>query len=310
LLYTLAYSGVSHGVAFQNELDAILATARSSRAEPDDADTDLGEGNEIEDTTKAPQNWAGHWSTDMGLLRMVQIDREVHGQFEDSVNQSATAHSFLGVITTDPRTLVGEIALTAGQAGFKITLNNRGLFRGFWWWSDARDKVPWSGKRTLQLNQTSHFGGAVSVHGDMTATGVVKAAALGSSTLTSPSRQESLPYLLSALSCHWKRTQLDPSCGAAEDPDVSGSSWGGMANVKAVEVEEEALKIEFSTAYAGSPICFVSFGGKETTLDYSIDTNPDHAKIFLKKNGCCATAWKNFDGKFSLICHGATSQNL
>jgi len=304
---TATYSSDSaHAAGFQKELDAILANARQV-SRPTDADTDLGEDDAVEDS-QPPQKWAGHWTTDMGLLRMVQIDREVHGKFEDSVNQSATASSFLGVITTDPHTLVGEIALTSGQAGFKVTLEDGGIFRGFWWWSDARNKVPWSGKRTLELNQTSQFGGAVSVHGDIAATGVVAAAAVSSSTLTSPRRQHSLPYLLSALSCHWKRTQLDAACGATEDPDASSSTWGGMANVKSAKVEDEALKVSFSTAYAGSPVCFVSFAGKETTLDYSIDTHPDYALIFLKKNGCCATAWKTFDGKFSLMCHGATSQ--
>ena len=44
LLFTRTYSDVSHRAAFQNELDSILATARSSRTPTDDADTDLGEG--------------------------------------------------------------------------------------------------------------------------------------------------------------------------------------------------------------------------------------------------------------------------
>ena len=61
---------------------------------------------------------------------------------------------------------------------------------------------------------------------------VVDAAAVLSSTLTYPSRQQALPYLMSALSCRWERTQLEPSCGAAEEAEASASTWGGMANIK------------------------------------------------------------------------------
>ena len=121
------------------------------------------------------------------------------------------------------------------QAGFKLSLDKPEEFRGFWWWEDSKDKMPWSATRSTALNETAQFEGAITVHGDVEATGVLGAAGIQSSTVTTPTVQESLGYQISAISCHWKRTELDPSCGAPSSKQPS-STWGGMANVKVISL--------------------------------------------------------------------------
>eukprot|EP00658_Telonema_sp_P-2_P059532 TRINITY_DN4853_c0_g1_i6.p1 TRINITY_DN4853_c0_g1~~TRINITY_DN4853_c0_g1_i6.p1 ORF type:complete len:328 (-),score=91.17 TRINITY_DN4853_c0_g1_i6:332-1246(-) len=281
-----------------------LTTARSASA-PRDRDVDLGEGTGAVSSGMGPSPWTGTWETDIGVLALSQIDRQVQGRFDEA----RSGISLYGIVTTDPSTLVGEIRMVAGSGGFKVSLDEQGVFRGFWWWPDSSDKMPWSGKRGIAANLTAEFKGTVEVHGDVTSRGMLTGAAVRSSTMTSPSIQESQPYLLSAVSCNWRRTELDPTCGTA-DGKGAGSTWGGLANVNNVASTTDGLKVEFETVYAGDPICFVSFGGKHTKLDYSVDTHPEYAEIFLKKNGCCESTWKEFDGKFSLVCHGAAAQNI
>jgi len=278
---------------FQAEIDTILADARASRR-ISDMDTDLGESQSAESDELG---WAGEWKTDMGQLILTQVDREVYGTFESS----STATSLLGIITSDPSTLVGEIQMSQGQAGFKLVLN-KDKWTGAWWWPNSKDKMPWTAGRSEELNSTVAFDGPINVGGSIEAQGMLGASGLQSSTLTTPSTQESLAYMISAVSCGWRRVALDPSCGAGE-----GATWGGMANVKGVSAEGPSLNVQFTKGYAGSPICFVSFGGKNTKLDYSIDTSPGGVSIFLNKNGCCSSEWQEFDGKFSLMCHGAAA---
>ena len=73
---------------FEKELKAILANARTQGGD----DTDLGEGwlhpgdyrlDHAGDQLSSPSStssspWAGHWKTDMGVLMLTQIEREVN----------------------------------------------------------------------------------------------------------------------------------------------------------------------------------------------------------------------------------------
>ena len=53
-------------------------------------------------------------------------------------------------------------------------------------------------------------------------------------------------------------------------------------------MDGDKLVVSFSALYMGSPFCFVSFGGAETTNHYSLNAHPDRVDIFLKKKAGCA----------------------
>lgn len=163
------------------------------------------------------------------------------------------------------------------------------------------------------MNETSTFSGNMDVEGDIKATGIkasgsVSAGGISSSTITSPRVQKATSYLLSGVSCHWQRKEFDKACGTvSKGVAPATASWGGQANFKSAKATGSKLTIQFTRPYSGSPFCFVSFGGADTTNSYSINAYTDRVEIHLKKKGCCSMNWADFDEKVSLVCHGAGS---
>jgi len=280
------------------------------------AQPELGEGGNTTNTSsREPRlgksqdiRWAGRWETDMGVLLLEQIDREVYGKFEERKG------SIAGIVTTDPRVLIGQLTQVASTGGFKIEQGHQNdakqaqKFAGHWWKSGSKDRLPWSGKQSFAANESQHFYGDVQIDGalrpgSVEASGTFSAArGISSATIAQPSSQSQMPYLLSGINCKWKRTAFDSACGQS---GKTAASWGGFSNIKGATAQGNELTVAFNRSYAGAPFCFVSFGGAETMASYSLDAKPNTAHIFLKRKGCCAMDWSEFAEHVSLVCHGA-----
>lgn len=274
------------------EVEQINDTGNNTSAEP--------ESMNLEPETVV---WAGRWETDMGSLLLEHIGREVFGKLEQSKG------AFSGVTTTDPGVTIGQLHMTAFKGGFRIKLQgeNAQEFSGYWWRTGSKERMPWSGQRAVPKNDTAMVYGDMNVEGrlnveSVSVSGPVSAAGLISSTITQPSAQANLPYLLSGVNCHWKKSSFED---CESDSNSGESSWGGYANVERTAADGAKLSVFFSQAYMGRPFCFVSFGGADTTNQYSVDAYTNKVDIFLKKKGCCAMDWSEFEGIVALICHGS-----
>jgi hypothetical protein len=112
-------------------------------------------------------------------------------------------------------------------------------------------------------------------------------------------------YLLSGVNCRWGGKAFK-DCGGASNA-TAGQSWGGNTNVKGSSAVGPKLTVLFETVYSGKPFCFVSFGGSDTTNHYSLDAHADRVEVYLKKKGCCAMDWAEFNENVAMVCHGATA---
>ena len=158
--------------------------------------------------------WAGRWQTDMGSLVLAHIEREVYGKLDARGSMS-------GISTSNPRVIIGQLQMTAFKGGFRLSLDdeNADQFSGVWWRegtltsvstdgrshhtsTGSKDRMPWSGKRAVVNNDTSMVYGDMKMEGSLNvnavhATGMMSATGLASNTITKPTSQNNLAYLLS-----------------------------------------------------------------------------------------------------------------
>jgi len=81
----------------------------------------------------------------------------------------------------------------------------------------SKDKLPWSGKRTELKTETKRVNGDMEIDGNLkgnavSASGQLSAKGISSATITSPTSQGSLPYLLSGVNCKWNGAKFE-NCG-------------------------------------------------------------------------------------------------